>query len=315
MEGHVGDCKDSCSYSKLNDVAAEKMRDALTAIVQEIKRYQSRCPENDEHVSELETCIIKLKTKRKQVKILKENLKSTCMVAKTVINAKKKEIKTLNDNLMAAKNNSEALIKTNNEISEAVNNLTAWNHTLNEKYLHLVNFVNLGYKELQKMRDENLVDMPAVMQLKEIMVGCGQYYADFCNERQKNTQLEQKNRFLTNKLRILENNLLNVSEELNKVQFKEKKQKSRANQLKEKTQNIGVSGLENNFEKQALVPRISFHKPGGDMEQMVSNRLSVTGSASLNLSSHLSLVKNLLNDQDTMLRDLKKLSDELSING
>lgn len=237
------------------------------------------------------------------------------MVAKTVINAKNKEIKTLNDNLMSAKNNSEALIKTNNEISEAANNLTAWNHTLNEKYLHLVNFVNLGYKELQKMRNENLVDMPAVMQLKEIMVGCGQYYADSCNERQKNTQLEQKNRFLTNKLRILENNLLNVSEELNKAQFKEKKQKSRANQLKEKTQNIGVSGLENKFEKQPLVPRISFHKPGGDMEQMVSNRLSVTGSASLNLSSHLSLVKNLLNDQDTMLRDLKKLSDELSING
>lgn len=238
------------------------------------------------------------------------------MVAKTVINAKKKEITILHDNLKAAKSDSEDLNKKNNEISEVINNLTAWNQTLNEKYLHLENFVSLGYEELQKMRNENLKDAPTVMQLKEIMVSCGQYYADFCNERQKTLQLEQKNRFLTNKLRILENNLLSVSEELNMIQLKEKTQKLRNNKLKESinTRNIGVSGSENTFEKQKYGPRISVHKPGGDMGQIVSNKLSVTGSASLNLSSHLSLVKNLLNDQDTMLRGLKKLSDELSIN-
>lgn len=220
----------------------------------------------------------------------------------------------LNGNLEAAKSDTDNLNKKNNEISETVNNLTARNQNLNEKYLNLVNFVNLGYKELQKMRDENLKELPTVMQLKEIMVGCGQYYADFSNEHQKSMQLEQKNRFLTNKLRILENNLLSVTAELNKIQFKEKNQKLRANQLKEKSQNIGLAGSENNFTKQTYIPRISVHKPGGDMGQIVSNKLSVTGSASLNLSSHLSLVKNLLNDQDTMLRDLKKLSDELSIN-
>lgn len=238
------------------------------------------------------------------------------MVAKTVINAKKKEITILNDNLKAAKKDSVDLNKKNNEISEVINNLTAWNQTLNEKYLHLVNFVSLGYKELQKMRNEKVKDVPTVMQLKEIMVSCGQYYADFRNERQKSLQLEQKNRFLTNKLRILENNLLSVSEELNTIQLKEKTQKLRTNQLKESinTQNIGVSGSENTFGKQIYGPRISVHKPGGDTVQTVSNKLSAAGSASLNLSSHLSLVKNLLNDQDTMLRDLKKLSDELSIN-
>lgn len=215
---------------------------------------------------------------------------------------------------LAVKRDSEELNKKNNEISEAVNNLTARNQNLNEKYLNLANFVNLGYKELQKMRDENLMELPTVMQLKEIMVGCGQFYADFCNERQKNMQLEQKNRFLTNKLRILENNLLSVTAELNKIQFKEKKQNIKTNQWKEKTQNIGLPGSEHNLAKQTYVPRISVHKPGGDMGQLVTNKLSVTGSASLNLSSHLSLVKNLLNDQDTMLQDLKKLSDELSIN-
>lgn len=235
------------------------------------------------------------------------------MVAKTVINAKKKEIKTISDNLKAAKSNSECLSKKNKDLSETVNNLTAWNRGLNEKYLHLVNFINLGYKELQKMRDENLKDLTAVMQLKEIMVGCGQYYADFCNEREKNLQLEQKNRFLTNKLRILENSLLNVSDELNKIKFKEKKQKLKANQLNDNTQKIGISGSHNKFATQTYVPRISVYKPGGDTGQIESKKLSVTRSASLNLSSHLSLVKNLLNDQDSMLRDLKKLSDELSI--
>lgn len=236
------------------------------------------------------------------------------MVAKTVINAKKKEIMILNGNLEAVISDSEDLNKKNNEISEAIYNLTARNQNLNEKYLNLVNFVNLGYKELQKMRNENLKELPTLMQLKEVMVGCGQYYADFCNERQKSMQLEQKNRFLTNKLRILENNLLSVTAELNTIQFKDKNQKLRANQLKEKTQNIGLPGSEKNIAKQTCLPRISVHKPKGDMGQIVSNKLSVTGSASLNLSSHLSLVKNLLNDQDTMLRDLKKLSDELSIN-
>lgn len=39
MESHADDCEDSpFSYSKLDDATAEKMRDALTAIVQEIKR-------------------------------------------------------------------------------------------------------------------------------------------------------------------------------------------------------------------------------------------------------------------------------------
>lgn len=117
-------------------------------------------------------------------------------------------------------------------------------------------------------------------------------------------KLEQKNRFLTNKLRILENNLLSVTTELNNIQFKERNQKLRANKLKDMNQNV----------ENMKISRISVHKPGGDMEQIKSNKLSITGSASLNLSSHLSLVKNLLIDQDTMLRDLKKLSDELSIN-
>lgn len=37
MESHVNDCIGS-PFSKLDDADAEKMRDALTAIVQEIKR-------------------------------------------------------------------------------------------------------------------------------------------------------------------------------------------------------------------------------------------------------------------------------------
>lgn len=236
------------------------------------------------------------------------------VAAKTVIKAKKKEINTLARNLEATKSESEDLIKKNNNISETVKNLTEQNQNLNEKYLNLVNFIEIGYKELQNMRDEKLKEIPIAMQLKEIMVGCGQYYADFCNERQKSIKFEQNNRFLTNKIRILENNLLSVTTELNNIQFKEKNQKLKANKLKDKNQNVSLASSEKNFTKQTCTSRISVHKPGGDMEQIKSNRLTITGSASLNLSSHLSLVKNLLNDQETMLRDLKKLSDELSIN-
>lgn len=87
------------------------------------------------------------------------------MVAKTVINAKKKEIISLNRNLKVAKSESEDLIKKNNNISEAVKNMTAQNQNLNEKYLNLVNFIELGYKELQKIRDENLKELPIAMQL------------------------------------------------------------------------------------------------------------------------------------------------------
>ncbi|XP_049865495.1 uncharacterized protein LOC126366430 [Pectinophora gossypiella] len=188
-------------------------------------------------------------------------------------------------------------------------------HAINEKYEHLSNFIELGYKELKKIRNEQVHtnDLPVIMQLKEIMLCCGQYYADHRNEHEKCVQLEQKNRYLTNKLSILEANLEGLTEELKKYQRCPKSKPittstSTGKKNKADSRKIGYVCSEYKFGSQVNVSRVTLESDSSHKEDIQKPLCKVE---SLDLTSHISLVNNLLTDQDIMLKDLKALAEEL----
>ncbi|XP_063823418.1 kinesin-related protein 12-like [Ostrinia nubilalis] len=301
------------------DISANKMISALSSIALEMQKFHKSAPischnfgENQEICDKLNLCKSNLRLKRKQIKLLKENLRKACIVAKTVMSAKENETMSLHNHINSARSEYADLSQKNKTNVETIRNLLAENKALKEKMEHLENFIELGYQELQKIQDIPAKDMPVVMQLKEIMLSCGQYYADYSNEHVNRTQLEQKNRFLNNKLNIISNNLQAVIEELKNLRYQNVKLQKENSLLKNKyfKQIDSYAGI--------VVPsRHTFREENTLHIQNINYNTSVQSvenDHSFDLTSHLSLVKSLLNNQDSMLKDLRKLSEKLSIN-
>lgn len=221
--------------------------------------------------------------------------------------AKENETHSLNNHLAIARNESSDLSKKNAESYAIIQKLTLENHVLTEKLQNFHHFIELGYKELKKMCNDGMNESCMLMKLKKIMICCGQYYADYCNEHEKCLQLEQRNRFLNNKLSILENNLGSVTDELKNYQQKDK---NTGKEKKSKNERTNSSCLKIGF----AFSESTFGQPHSRMTTDDGENSKNTSQSNINLdlSSHLCLVKNLLNDQDIMLNDLKALSDELN---
>lgn len=192
------------------------------------------------------------------------------------------------------------------------------NHALNEKLQNLHSFIELGYQELLKMQNETPSELSILMKLKQIMISCGQYYADYYNQHEKCLQLEQRNRFLNNKINILENNLGTVTQQLTKLQTQKGKdfQKGRGyvKENKGTTVNVGYVRSECQFGIQKNNSKTSAEEKSDPPRSGECKQVTIPQYANnFDLSSHLTLVRDLLNDQDVMLQDLKKLSNELGV--
>ncbi|CAG9791960.1 unnamed protein product [Diatraea saccharalis] len=230
--------------------------------------------------------------------------KLSLFVAKTIMSAKESETVSLHDDINTIRDECADYYIRNKLNAEMTENLKSENKALREKLEHLHKFINLGYVELQKMRNISLDNPTTVIQLKEIILSCGQYYADYCNEKETCLQIEQKNRFLNNKINILGTNIDGITTELKNIQYQNSKLHKENNMLKNKLVKI----MENNALK------IDEPCKNGLMDNLNNTfrTQSENNESSFDLSSHLSLVKNLLDDQDVMLDDLKKMSDELT---
>ncbi|KAI8440198.1 hypothetical protein MSG28_001586 [Choristoneura fumiferana] len=249
-----------------NEKADENVtRNALASIAQELVRFHygtEELPqdENDDfQLFEKNYIETAMKSKNRQLKKLKGNLKTACTVARIIMSAKDREMDYLIQHLNLIRNESTILQKNHTQNLNIIEKLRTDNFNIYNEVERVRNYIHLGYQELQKMRNEKPRELLLIMELKEILVACGQYYADYCNEHEHCVQLEQRNRFLKNKVSILENNLAATTEELRNLR----------------------------------------------------NQNALVNKSRLKLSSHFSAVQNLLHDQDSMLKDLKKLSKEL----
>lgn len=225
------------------------------------------------------------------------------------MSAKEKETTSLHNHLNSARSDCIDLFQKHVTNTETIQNLISENRALQDKLKNLDEFIDLGYDQLQKIQNDIRTEkLPTVMKLKEIILSCGQYYANYSNEYDTRMQLEQKNRFLNNKIKILVNNLEAITEELKLSRHQNFKLQKENLMLKNKyMKRIENSSLETIQYATPMSQGNNVQTKGLDSEIM-SNKHS------FDLTSHLSLVKKLLISQDHMLKDLKKLSKELCVN-
>ncbi|RVE45717.1 hypothetical protein evm_009625 [Chilo suppressalis] len=296
---------------KSENIGAKRMISALSAIALEMEKYHTSTSmschnfgENEDLYEKLSLCKTDLRVKKKRIKQLKQNLRKACIVAKTIISAKENETMSLHDDINNAKSECADFYMQNTLNAEMIEHLESENKALHEKLEHFHKFIRLGYEELQKMRKIPIGNVSTGIQLKEIILSCGQYFADYCNERDTCAQMEQKNRFLNNKVCILETNINAIVEHLKNVQYQNSKLRKENNLLKNKQLKIMESKAFKTQEQDNHCLSVKLNQ--------TSIQQRKDDDRPFDLSTHLSLVENLLNDQDMMLKDLKKLSEELA---
>ncbi|CAH0628902.1 unnamed protein product [Chrysodeixis includens] len=297
-----------------NETDPEEMRNALEAIAQEMQIFHSEplssSPTKASESSEILGKLIKYKStlglRKVQVKKLRQNLKTACHVARIMSTAKASETAMLNNHLEFARSQYLELVQQQNEKSEAIVTLTAENQTLLDQLQYFNNVIQLGYNELQIIKNEPIQNVSVFEQLKQIIVSCGQYYADHCNEQERCNRLEQRNRFLNNRIIALENHLQVALEELRNVRITLKQQNYK-NEIASKAGHcIGVvcseyhaGPNETNFRNVTMTKIELNHQP---------IQLNNTTLSDLDLTTHLQTVKQLLHDQEDLIRDLKGIS-------
>lgn len=220
--------------------------------------------------------------------------------------AKATETASLSSHLDFARNQYLDLVQQQNEKNEIINSLGIENQTLRDQLEYFNNVIELGYNELQKIRNERVENISTLEQLKHIIVCCGQYYADHCNEHERCTRLEQKNRFLNNKILIMENNLEAASEELRnlRISLKHNPYKEKRDTVTRSRQCFGVVCSE-----YQIGPHQSNFTNLTMTKIELNNKHSLqTNFRDIDLKSHLNTVKKLLSDQDNLIKDLKSLS-------
>ncbi|XP_022829700.1 uncharacterized protein LOC111358683 [Spodoptera litura] len=289
-----------------------QMRKALTEIAKEVQKLhkntisaKSKKCDAEEILGQLLKCKSSLNLRTIQIKRLKNSLKTACAVAKTMSSTKASEIATLTSHLDFARKNYLNLIRQQSEKDEIITNLSTENHALRDQLQFFENVIRLGYQELQKRRDEEHVEnISSLEQLKHILASCGQFYADYCNEHEKRIQLEQKNKFL-NTLMTMENNL-KPKEKVGSVCINKDKKcppPSPRQRIGFARSEFKIGSHQRNFTNLTMT-KIELNK---------HLSLSPTNSRDLDLTTHLKTVKQLLNDQDNLIKDLKSLSKAINV--
>lgn len=199
----------------------------------------------------------------------------------------KNEIKTKLNILTSPKNKENSLNAQNSEkclqTDDDYNNLITENNELKRENEILSKIINISFQKLKTIRGETLDDHTTVdtlEQLKQLVVCCGQYYADYCNECIKNTQLQQRNSFLYNKTIILKTNVLGLNEELKNIKYQNTRLKIELLQLRR------VKRPQKRY-------KFTF-------DEKVIHDVDLTGD----VESHVKLVKKLLLEQDYALKEL-----------
>ncbi|XP_052751704.1 girdin-like isoform X2 [Galleria mellonella] len=286
------------------------MRKALTAIAHEIQRYHMKSPtsgldSNEDIFKKLTTLKSNLTLKKKQVEKLRESLNIACIVAKTLLTAKENEVLAFNKHIHLARSQCNALLQKNINTDAIVEKFKTENQTLKKKIENIESFINLGYIEIQKMRNSRVKELSTMQQLKEIFISCGHHYANYYNEHEYCLQLERKNRFLNNKINIMQNSIEVTIGELNTLRYRNVKL-LKENDLFKKKQRY----LNSNIDHDINSTRSLYNTP--HINEIIRKEKSITKTRYLDLTIHLSLIEMLLCDQDTMLKDLNKLSEEIN---
>ncbi|XP_075972451.1 uncharacterized protein LOC142974172 [Anticarsia gemmatalis] len=304
--------------SAADEKEVEQMRCALSAIANEMQNYRyqtdSECSSETTKNEDVLRCLVKckstLKLKNENIRLLRRNLRTICAVAKTLSSAKEVETASLNNQLNYARNQYWDLMKKQKATSEISIKLQAENQALRDKLQSFNNFIEIGYRNLLKPQVEIVENTPILEKLQNIIIYCGQYYADYCNQLEKCSQLEQKNRFLNSKLQILEKNLKSTSEQLrnnDSYSIKHKREKRSSMSQRNFTNMMGVVRSEYQLGHRQSITNLT-------MTQIrIKNHSIHNDMRNLDLTSHLTTVQKLLQDQDTLIEDLRNLSNEIDV--
>lgn len=225
--------------------------------------------------------------------------------AKSLSAAKDRETASLNSQLNNTRSEYWNLVKQEKEKNKLIHDLQAENETFRDKLQYLNNFIQLGYRGLQNIAKDKLEDFSSLKQLQKIIFFCGQYYADYCNQSEKCRQLEQKNRFLYSKLRILESHLeITMNEQRNGKRMEVPTKQLSLLKRRQCCNSVCAVSSESQIG----------HCCCANMREIKLNKpVLVENDKNPDLTSHLSTVKKLLHDQDTLLKDLKSLSKEINV--
>ncbi|XP_063375327.1 uncharacterized protein LOC134662953 [Cydia amplana] len=296
------------------------MRNALIKIANEIQKYRLESEagkhpiyKNTDYFLKKNSKTTIVDMKNRQLKKLKEHIKTVCNVAKLVLSVKNKETEHLMNKMKNIRDESSDLSKSNAENLSLIQQLRMENYNMNNDVQFITNFIHMAYQKLQKMRNEIPKDMPFIEELKTILLACGQYYVDYGNARDQCARLKQHNRFLKSKLKIVENNLAATTEELRnlrninmKLKIKCEMQHKNGKEFSKKLANPSVSergGNKSDYNGyNAGIPKAieTFY----DLSVECNQNFNISKKS---LTSHLETVNNLLLDQDNMLKELKEL--------
>nr|XP_032512167.1 uncharacterized protein LOC116766437 isoform X2 [Danaus plexippus plexippus] len=278
-----------CSSVGFIDSDVNKMYMALTAITREIQRFhytEKQLFEKPEDMEPFNSLVIyksRLQRKRKQIKRLNQNVK-ICW---------KKQDWELKNNILHNRDWDRNSIQN----VSLIRHLAKRNGIFEEAFDNIKNHIIKGYNKIQKnkMNSSYNSDIPLLEQLKTIINECEKHKYGFCNEREKCQLLEQRNRFLQNKISILVSNMETLKKELANVSYQLSKRDKEIiyfkNKLLNKINHTKLSPVQNPRNDKNIGSKISTH------------------SSQPNLSSHLSLVKSLLIDQDRMIKKIKNMTD------
>ncbi|KAF9412896.1 hypothetical protein HW555_008742 [Spodoptera exigua] len=291
----------------MSDDEAEnnQMRNALTEIAKEVQKLHKNTisSKSNNNKSDAEEIFGQLLKCKRSLNFRGIQIKRLKTVAKTMSSIKASETANLTSQLDISRKKYLNLIQQQSAKDEIIANLRRENRALRDQLEFFDNVIKLGYQEIQKMRNEETAEnISALEQLKHILVCCGQYYANYCDEREKRIRLEQKNRFLNTLITM--QNYLTPKDKMDTV----RNNKDKKCPLPSPRQSIGLALSElklgshqRNFTNLTMT-KIELNK-----------HLSPMNNRDLDLTTHLKTVKQLLNDQDNLIKDLKSLSKAINV--
>lgn len=170
--------------------------------------------------------------------------------------------------------------------------------------------IDSGYKQIYQ--DISLEeDKPSIVKLKDIIIHCSKNDSEFDNIKQKLVQVLQRNRFLNNKLNIINQNLVTSSDALwnyrNQILRLQKENLILKNKNIVEQQKAGNFTLTGHF-KRTQSNYIKYSNANFKFDTNAHIYMDPT-----DLKSRLTIVKKILNDQDTILKELSKLSQDYLI--
>ncbi|XP_053600483.1 uncharacterized protein LOC128669594 [Plodia interpunctella] len=297
------------------EIENQDMKNALFSIALELKRlckpqdteiFTTSREVNSDDIDNMIMVKSQLSMKNKEMKKLRKNMKMACVVANAVISAKEDETAYLTKHIEQSRDQCQCLLRKNIYNAKVIEDLKSEGQNLRDEKEVIEMYINLGYEQLQKMRNLPYKEIPITQMLKEIIVSCGEYYSDYDNERSKIINLERRNKFLSTHISVLKNSNKALTEEL--VSLRTQNMKLNSEIQTNKLNSSNATGVQDFDNRSALYTFDSKKSTLSSDDQNCNDK-----STNLNFNSHLTTIKKLLYDQDDMLKSLRKISEELTL--